>query len=197
MSCNCGKCNKCKECEPINHQFACLKPCPEICSETFDSRCVEVHCDTSSYKIIYGNSPQIINIPGCISQYEFNQYLLLLQTNPSCLSTGNNSRSVTYFYVQKVNPNNIKVHFNGIDVNYINPNYQVNKYQIVIKNIQNNTIYIIDVSPDPTNVYETNIGSPVILQGYTYEIKINTVTNDINNINNISTCSSVTHVIQM
>jgi len=186
---NCGDCKNCKDCIGRDIELGCVKDCNKYkCDSIIDSRCVYINCGAD--EIIINTT----HIPSCISLYEYINYLTLMQTNPTCVSCGNNSHSVTDLWVEKVSTNVVKVIFTGIDSSCLNAGWSVVNYDIKIKDVTINTNYTLTLYPTADNTYVQNIGSPIIVAGHEYEIYV--ITNTQNGTNTAS-CNSLTLKIKM
>jgi hypothetical protein len=186
---NCRDCKNCKDCVGRDIELGCVKDCNKYkCDNIIDSRCVYINCGAD--KIVVSTT----SIPSCISLYEYINYLTLIQTNPTCVSCGGNSYSVTDLWVEKIANNVIKVVFTGIDSSCLNTGWGVVNYDIKIKDVTTNTVYTLTLYPTADNIYVQNVGSPIIVAGHEYEIYV--ITNTQNGISTAS-CNSLTLRIKM
>jgi len=198
MACK-GCKNKCKECTPYNVDLGCIKDCGKFkCDFEFDSRCVFINCDTDyiKYDKEFGNAAvpgSQITIPTCISLFEFFNYINLFITDRDCIRENHTSRSVTDLYITK-NGSSINISFTGVDASLLATGWSVVKYVIEIKDLSTNTIYTIDVFPNPTDQYNTSVGNPIIVVGHDYQIKVKTITS---NGSSQSTCETINYIIKM
>lgn len=209
---NCKDCKDCKDCIGRDIELGCVKDCNKYkCDSIIDSRCVYINCgaDFINLKINQTVGPKNNNtadpsqtsslpnkfaIPSCISLYEYINYLTLIQTNPSCVTCGSNSHSVTDLWVEKVSSNVIKVVFTGIDSMCLNAGWNVVNYTIKIKDVTTTTVYTLTLYPTADNTYSQNVGSPIIVAGHTYEIYV--ITNTQNGTSTTS-CDSIKLIVKM
>jgi len=193
---NCNNCKNCKDCIGRNIELGCVKDCNKYkCDSIIDSRCVYINCAADfiiSNSNIASQPSQLI--PSCISLYEYINYLTLIKTNPTCVTCGGNSYSVTDLWVEKIGSNVIKVIFTGINSSCLNTGWSVVNYTIKIKDVTTNTNYTLILYPTADNVYVQNIGSSIIVAGHEYEIYV--ITNTQNGTNTAS-CNSLTLKIKM
>jgi hypothetical protein len=186
---NCKDCKDYKDCVGRDIELGCVKDCNKYkCDSVIDSRCVYINCGADSVVV------NTISIPSCISLYEYVNYLTLIQTNPTCVTCGGNSYSVTDLWVEKIGNNVIKVIFTGIDSMCLNTGWSVVNYTIKIKDVTTNTIYTLTLYPTADNTYVQNVGSPIMVVGHTYEIYV--ITNTQNGTNTAS-CDSIKLTVKM
>jgi hypothetical protein len=202
---NCTDCKDCKDCIGRDIELGCVKDCDKYkCDSVIDSRCVYVNCGSDFINLGSGNNSSnttgqqnSINglvIPSCISLYEYVNYLTLMQTNPTCVTCGGNSYSITDLWVEKVSSNIIKVVFTGIDSLCLNTGWSVVNYTIKIKDVTTNTNYTITLYPTVNNTYTQNIGSPIIVPGHIYQVQVTTNTQ---NGTNTASCDSIKLIVKM
>jgi hypothetical protein len=202
---NCKDCKDCKDCIGRDIELGCVKDCNKYkCDSIVDSRCVYVNCGADA--ISFGNNnnsgnsvipPSLSNsltIPSCISLYEYVNYLTLIVTNPTCVTCGGNSYSVTDLWVEKVSSNVIKVVFTGINSSCLNTGWSVVSYTVKIKDVTTNTNYTLTLYPTADNTYTQNIGSPIMVPGHTYVIQVTTNTQSGTNT---ASCDSIKLIVKM
>ncbi len=174
MSCRkCGnkRCN-CKIINPGTLPPPCTKP-----------SCISKHkcLDTINIECVVLNTGYVLNsqcgniyVPAGTNYDSFIQQQMLAQSNCQCLANGGASQSTKWIYVEF--NNGINVYWDLVNNSDLNPNYQVCRYDVVIKQLSTGNTYKFQLANNISYYNVIPVGTMTYNSGEEYEVWVETVT---------------------